>query len=139
MTVSRREIVAGIAAGGVVVLAGVGGGALLQGARFDRAEIDALLALLPDARAAAKLGAIWLGRHGELAGSWDALPIRVTARLAQSAWRGGTIDALRAQVASIVQTDFATGAIENVDGWRISRFQAELCALAYLDASRPTG
>lgn len=137
MMVSRREICAGLLAGGVVVLAGAGGTAFLLQPGFDRILTADLLALLPDVRAAAKIGGIWLGRHGALAASWNALPRRIETRLAQSGWQGGNIDALRAQVAGIVQADFVTGAIEDVDGWRISRFQAELCGLACLDASRP--
>ncbi|MBI2255267.1 MAG: hypothetical protein HYU58_11655 [Proteobacteria bacterium] len=136
MDIARREILAGAAAMAVVAFAGVSGGFLLRSG-FDRAGIADLLALLPDKHAAARIGAAWLGRHNELASSWDTLPRLVAERLAKSGWRGGDIDALRALVASLVRTDFETGAIEDVDGWRISRFQAELCGLACLDASRP--
>jgi hypothetical protein len=139
MTKSRREIVAGITAGGIVALAGVGGSIFLRRPGFDRPDIVALLAMLPDRHAAAKLGAIWLGRQDALATSWDTLPKLMTKRLAVSGWRGGDAVALRRHVAAIVRADFDAGAIEDVDGWRVSRFQAELCGLAYLDASRPKG
>lgn len=137
MNQSRRDVLAGIGACGAVAFAGAGAATLLLAPGFDRAEVSNLLALLADRQAAAKIGAAWLGHHSAYAGSWDALPKLVAERLVQSGWRGGNIDALRAQVADIVRADFAANAIEDVDGWRISRFQAQLCGLACLDASRP--
>jgi hypothetical protein len=137
MIQSRRDILAGIAAIGTVALAGAGGAAFLRAPGLNRPGVSDLLALLPDRRAAAKIGTAWLSRHSALADSWDALPKRVAERLAGAGWHGGNIDTLRALAANIIRADFEKGAIEDVDGWRISRFQAELCGLACLEASRP--
>lgn len=137
MTPSRREMLAGAAAAAIVTAAGASGAAFLLRPDFDHPITHDLLALLPDQQAAARLGAVWLGRHGDLAARWDALPGLIEARLAGSGWQGGDAVALRRQVAMIVRADFAQGAIEDIDGWRISRFQAELCGLARLAQSRP--
>lgn len=137
MKQSRREILAGIAAATIVTAAGAGGAAFLLRPGFEHPAVHDLLALLPDRHAAARMGADWLGRHGTLASSWDALPKMIEARLSESGWEGGDAAALRRQVAGIVRAEFDQGAIEDVDGWRISRFQAQLCGLACLDASRP--
>jgi hypothetical protein len=137
MQLSRRQIVAGLAAGGLVGTAALGGVALLWRPGVEHAATADLLSLLPDPRAAAKIGAAWLGRHSQFAESWDALPNLVSSRLAQSGWQGGSREDLRRQVAVITRQDFDAGAIEDVDGWRLSQFQAQLCGLACLDASRP--
>jgi len=137
MAVSRREVVAGFVSGGLLGMAAFGGIVTLWRPGFERAGIADLLSLLPDTRAAAKIGAAWLGRHSQFAESWDALPDLIAARLAQSGWQGGSREDLRRQVAVITRADFDAGAIEDVDGWRLSRFQAQLCGLACLDASRP--
>jgi hypothetical protein len=137
MKPSRREVMAGAGAFGIVAFAGAGAVTFLRAPGFDRAEIRDLLALLPDRQAAAGIGAAWLGRHSAYARSWSVLPELVAKRLVQSGWQGSNIDALRALVAGIVRADFDVGAIEDVEGWRISRFQAQLCGLACLDASRP--
>jgi hypothetical protein len=113
MTISRRRLLAGAA-----VLA-------LLPPRHGFAAIDqseALLALLPDRAAAAKLGQRWVDRE-------QPRPDAILANLQQ---RLNGADA--AKLRDAVAEDFRWGAVVKIEGWQIARTQAELCALAYFSA-----
>jgi len=110
MTMSRRCLLAGAAAlpfAPQVAFAAVD-------------ETEALLTLLADREAAARLGAAWVQQEPRPA---DALLRSLQQRLG-----GGDAVKLRDAVAE----DFRNGAVVNIEGWQIARTQAELCALAYL-------
>ena len=114
MTVSRRRL---LAAAAVLLLGPRRGFA----AAVDEAE--ALLALLPDRNAAAKLGEIWVQQEHPQAS--DVLQ-NLRQRLG-----GGDAARLRDAVAE----DFRNGTVVNLVGWRVARTQAELCTLAYFSVT----
>ena len=91
------------------------------------AETEAILSLLPDRNAAAKLGASWVQQeHKE--------PGEVVESLQQRLRWSTQADAttFRHNLANAIADDFMNGAVVKVEGWQIARTQAELCALAYL-------
>jgi hypothetical protein len=90
------------------------------------AQTEALLALLPDRNAAAKLGESWVQLEPMQAGE---IVNNLQRRLGWS--RGTSAPALRRNLANAIGADFHTGAVVHAEGWRIARTQAELCALAY--------
>jgi hypothetical protein len=110
MTISRRHLLVGAA-----VLA------LLPGQALDAAVNDreALLALLPDREAAARIGETWIEQEQQRP---DAVLQSLKQRL-----NGGDAEKLRDAIAE----DFRNGAVVKIEGWQIARTQAELCALAY--------
>lgn len=150
---SRRQILTGLSLGAASALAltGVTVGALewhqayLATTRF----VERLLSLLPDTRSAARIGATWQQRHPTLFESPEILPLRLAERLKAFGWSGdldgeddlggdaGSPNSLGVVVARIVHDEFQRGDMENIDGWRVSVFQAELCGLAYLVRSQP--
>ena len=86
-------------------------------------ETEAMLALLPDRDAAARLGGLWIAQE-------PAEPNAVLDRLNQRLRPD-----LRQSLADAIADDFRNGAVVKVDGWQIARTQAELCALAYFAAA----
>ena len=110
MTMTRRHLLTGIA-----VLALLPRHALA--AALD--ETEAMLDLLPDRDAAARLGQSWVDRE-------HPQPIAVLNSLRQRL-SGGDAGKLRDAIAE----DYRDGAVVKVEGWQIARTQAELCALAY--------
>ena len=90
------------------------------------AQTEALLSLLPDRNAAAKLCANWVDEEHPKPGEiLDNLQRRL-------GWSGSTdAIALRRNLATAIGDDFRSGAVVKVDGWQIARTQVELCALAY--------
>jgi hypothetical protein len=110
MTMTRRHLLAGIALLALLPHQAVA-------AAVD--ETEALLALLPDREAAARLGKSWIDEeHPQAAAVLDSLRQRLGGRDAEK---------LREAIAE----DFRSGAVVKVEGWQIARTQAELCALAY--------
>jgi hypothetical protein len=89
-------------------------------------QTEALLALLPDRNAAARLGASWLQQEHKNAGEIVA---NLQQRLGSSS--GTDAAALRRNLANAIGDDFRNGAVVKVEGWQIARTQVELCALAY--------
>jgi hypothetical protein len=82
-------------------------------------QTEAMLALLPDRNAAAKLGATWVQQERKQ-------PSEVLQSL-QHRLSGDDAGKLRDAIAE----DFHSGAVVKIEGWQIARTQAELCALAY--------
>jgi hypothetical protein len=117
MIVSRRHLLAGAA---VFMLSPRSAFA----ARNDQTE--ALLALLPDRDAAAKLGARWMQREPQQ-------PADVLESLQQGLrWsRDADGSTLRHALTNAIADDFRNGTVVKLEGWQIARTQAELCALAY--------
>ena len=87
------------------------------------AETEAMLSLLPDRNAAAKLGEAWVQLGHQR-------PETILESL-QRRLNGGDTGKLRDAMAE----DFRNGAVVKVEGWQIARTQAELCALAYFAAT----
>jgi hypothetical protein len=82
-------------------------------------QTEALLALLPDRNAAARLGEAWVRQ--------EHLPVGEVVQRLQQRVAGGDSGKLREAVVE----DFRSGAVVKIAGWQIARTQAELCALAY--------
>ncbi|GAB2178864.1 hypothetical protein [Dongia sp. agr-C8] len=109
MTLTRRHLLAGAAA-----LA-----ALPRQTLADEADArEALLALLADRNATARLGAAWVQQTLQR-------PEAVLRSLQQRL--GGGSNKLQDAIAE----DFRNGAVVTIEGWQIAKTQAELCALAY--------
>jgi hypothetical protein len=121
MILSRRHLLAGAVA--LVLLPRSAFAALND-------QTEALLALLPDRDAAAKLGARWVQREQKQPG--DVLE-SLQQRLGWSRDADGTT--LRHALANAIADDFRNGTVVNLEGWQIARTQAELCALAYFAAT----
>jgi hypothetical protein len=121
MTLTRRHLLAGAAAlmlGPSDVFAASSG------------QTEAMLALLPDRDAAAKLGSSWVQQERKEPGEvLESLQQRL--RWSPDA-NAGTF---RHNLANAIADDFRSGAVVKVEGWQIARTQAELCALAYFAAS----
>jgi hypothetical protein len=136
---SRRQTFACLAMGTALAATGA---AVVAGrvAAHPSAEHFAaqLLTLLPDTRAAARIGAIWAQRHPQFFATTEALPRRLAARLAAHQQLAPSANEIGALVAAIIRDDFRRGQVEDVAGWRLSAFQADLCGLAYLIRSRPS-
>jgi hypothetical protein len=92
-------------------------------------QAEALLALLPDRNAAAKIGAAWVEQERNApAEIFEILQRRLR-------WSVETdMTTLRHNLADAIDDDFARGSIVRVEGWQIAKTQAELCALAYFAA-----
>jgi hypothetical protein len=93
-------------------------------------QTQAMLGLLSDRDAAAKLGATWVQlEHKE--------PGEILEGLQQRLRWSQDVDAgtFRHNLANAIADDFRSGAVVKVEGWQIARTQAELCALAYFAAS----
>jgi hypothetical protein len=84
---------------------------------------EAMLDLLPDRNAAARLGQSWVDQE-------HPQPEAVLNNL-QQRLQGGDARKLRDAIAE----DFRIGAVVKIEGWQIARTQAELCALAYFAAT----
>src|SRR4051812_39857465 len=117
MSVSRRQLLAacaGLLVSPSPVLAG------------STSEAEALLALLPDRMAAARLSARWVQQERKEPGE-------IRENLQRKVRRSSDADAttLRRDLADAVREDFQHGTVVKVEGWEIARTQAELCALAY--------
>jgi hypothetical protein len=96
------------------------------------AQIEALLSLLPDRNAAARLGARWVQQEHKEAGEIVTnLQRRLGASSATDATDATDATALRRSLANAIGDDFRGGAVVKVEGWQIARTQVELCALAY--------
>jgi hypothetical protein len=91
---------------------------------------EALLSVLSDRQTAATLGAAWLKKNRTRRS--DILS-ELQERLRRQGWTG-SVESLRAAMASTAEDDFRTGAIVSIDGWWLARTQAELCAVAYFAA-----
>lgn len=117
MTLTRRSLLAGAA-----MLT------LLPRTAFAAAaaETEAMLSLLPDRNAAARLGASWLRQEHKALGE-------IVGSLQQRLRWSSDADAItfRHNLANAIADDFRNGAVVKVEGWQIARTQAELCALAY--------
>ena len=92
-------------------------------------ETEAMLGLLPDREAAAKLGGLWVS-------SGQAQPAEILESLRPRlrwsvAVNPGTF---RHNLANAVGDDFRSGRVVKVEGWQLAQTQAELCALAYFAA-----
>ena len=117
MILSRRHLFAGAAA---VMLWPRG---VLAAANE---QTKAMLSLLPDRDAAARLGASWVQQeHKEP----DDVLESLQQRLRWSAEADATT--FRHNLANAIADDFRSGSVVKVEGWQIARTQAELCALAY--------
>lgn len=94
------------------------------------AETEAMLSLLPDRDAAAKLGASWVEQeHKQPAEIVESLQQRLR-------WSTDADDiTFRHNLANAISDDFHNGALVKVDGWQLAKTQAELCALAYFAAA----
>lgn len=121
MIVSRRHLLAGTA---VFMLSP----RLAFAALNDPAE--AMLTLLPDRDAAARLGAGWMRQERK---EPSALLQSLQQKLRWSRGTDGT--ALRHALANAIDDDFRNGIVVRIAGWQIARTQAELCALAYFAAT----
>lgn len=90
------------------------------------AETEAMLSLLPDRNAAAKLGASWMEQA-------QKDPGEIVASLQQRLrWSTDTSETtFRHNLANAISDDFRSGAVVKVEGWQLARTQVELCALAY--------
>jgi hypothetical protein len=118
MMMTRRHLLAGAA-----VLT------LLPRAAFAAAaapETEAMLSLLPDRDAAARLGASWVQQEHKEPGA-------IVKSLQQRLRSSTEADAItfRHNLANAIEDDFRNGAVVKVEGWQIARTQAELCVLAY--------
>nr|WP_298682220.1 hypothetical protein [uncultured Dongia sp.] len=136
---SRRQTLTMLGLGTVStgLMLGAGGLWLDYRRRWETPALaQTLFALLPDPDGAAALGALWLARHPELVASPRALPDHLAARLAGHGWVAAG-DGLAAMVVAIVRDEFRRGQVEDVQGWRLSEFQAALCGLAYHMTSLP--
>jgi hypothetical protein len=137
---SRRQVLACLAIGAATTLAATGAALVTREVTAHRsAEQFAaqLLALLPDTRAAARIGAIWAHRHPQFFASTEILPRRLAARLGAVGPWAIPAPEIGSRVAAIIRDDFQRGRIEDIAGWRLSAFQADLCGLAYLIRSQP--
>jgi hypothetical protein len=117
MILSRRHLLAGAAAFMLWPRSVVA-------ATSDQAE--AILSLLPDRDAAAKLGASWVQQEHKEPG---AVLESLRQKLRWSADAGTAT--FHENLANAIADDFRSGAVVKVEGWQIARTQAELCALAY--------
>jgi hypothetical protein len=117
MMLNRRHLLAGAGA-----LALIPRHALAAAAE----QTEAMLALLPDREAAAKLGADWLAQERKEPGE---ILESLQQRLRWSADADATT--FRHNLANAIADDFHNGAVVKVEGWQIARTQVELCALAY--------
>ncbi len=117
MTLSRRHLLAGAAA---LMLWPRG----VFAAPVEQTE--AMLSLLEDRDAAAKLGASWIAQaHME--------PGEILENLQQRLRWSQDADAttFRHNLENAVGDDFRRGAVVKVEGWQLAQTQIELCALAY--------
>jgi hypothetical protein len=89
-------------------------------------QTEALLALLPDRNAAAKIGAVWVEEaHKEPGEIFESLQRRLR-------WSADIdMTTLRHNLANAVGDDFGSGSVIRVADWQVAKTQAELCALAY--------
>ena len=117
MKLSRRDLLAGAAAFALWPQK-------VSAAPTDHTE--AMLTLLPDRNAAARLGADWVGHE-------QKEPAAILQSLQQRLRWSPDADAatVHRNLANAIGSDFRTGDIVAVEGWQIARTQAELCALAY--------
>ena len=109
MTITRRKLLAAVAVLALLprrLLAAV-------------SDTEAMLDLLPDRNAAAKLGQSWIEQE-------HPQPAALLSNL-QQRLKGGDAGKLRDAIAE----DYRIGAVVKIEGWQIARPQAELCALAY--------
>jgi hypothetical protein len=121
MMLARRSLLAGAAA---LTLWPRG----LFAAPADQAE--AMLALLADRNAAARLGARWVEQeHQEPGEVLDSLQ----QRLRWSTDADATT--FRHNLANAIADDFRNSEVVKVEGWQLAKTQAELCALAYFAAA----
>lgn len=141
---SRRQTLVGLAIGAVAlptIGAAVAVPRYLSHAATARLS-EQLVDLLADQHAAAQIGAAWRERHPAFFATTEILPDRLAARLRRYGWRDGQVQHESAQLGDlvdiVVRDDFLRGRVEDIAGWRLSTFQAELCGLAYLIRSRPS-
>ncbi|MEQ8268759.1 MAG: hypothetical protein RH982_16315 [Parvibaculum sp.] len=90
--------------------------------------------LLADPAGAAELGEIWLGAGGAVA----TLPVyesRLSRRLAAHGWTP-RLDAAETHrvLAEAVRADYAMDRLVEINQWMLSETEADLCALAALEA-----
>lgn len=125
---SRRQAIIGLAA------IAAGGGTAHVMTRPDTGRIArVLLELLPDRRSAAWIGAAWQQRHPEIWLPRRDLPLRLADRLRDYGWDPDAAHdgKLARRAARLIHDAFVYGDTEDILGWRITSFQAELCGLAY--------
>jgi len=141
---SRRQALAGLAIC-TVALSTVGAAVVMPRHLSQSAAVRLsaqLVSLLADQRAAARIGAAWRERHPAFFATTEILPDRLAAKLRRYGWRDERIQHDSGQlgdlVGTVVRDDFLHGRVEDIAGWRLSTFQAELCGLAFLIRSQPT-
>jgi outer membrane scaffolding protein for murein synthesis (MipA/OmpV family) len=109
----RRDFIAGVAAAGVVLVAGLYRFTGLFAKHYPPTPYDDLLAQLTDREQAAKLGA-----KAAIASDAQSQAARVRASLQGR------------DLATAINTDIANGHVTEMDGWLLPQTLAELCALA---------
>ncbi len=93
-------------------------------------QTEAMLSLLPDREAAARLGQHWAQQAQKEPG---AILESLQQRLRWSPDVPATT--FRSNLADAIADDFRSGAVVEVEGWQLAETQAELCALAYFAAA----
>jgi hypothetical protein len=93
-------------------------------------QAEAMLALLPDRDAAARLGEQWVQQEQKQPGEvLESLQRRLR-------WSPDTdAGTFRHNLANAIADDFRSSSVVKIEGWQIARTQAELCALAYFAAA----
>ncbi len=128
-TISRRNM---------LVLAVAGAAAAALPAAFIAIEresgdtTDQLLSMLSDPAGAAEIGRRWAAstkREHNAA----ALAQKIAKRLRAHGWRpGDDAELMRAALAARVRHEFARDDLVDIEGWQVTRTDAELCMLAAL-------
>jgi hypothetical protein len=124
--ISRRALLAGLAAAGILAEAG-------RPASADTSDLtETLLSVVDDRRSAAALGESWIAHKRGGGTKPAALVNRLADILRAQGWSGAKDPAeLRQRLNAAVRADYRNGETVAVAGWLLARTQAELCALAY--------
>jgi hypothetical protein len=129
---------------GILRLAGAGlaTGALVateqaQAAGIDRRAADELALLFADPGAAAAIGRAYLQGHNAARPDLAAMRAEMMHALQLPGGELGEYDraALRAKFRGRIRQDFAEARTAMVDGWMLSRVEAQACAIAWLSGS----
>ncbi len=89
-----------------------------------------VLQLLDDPRAMRKLGRLYVEEHPD-GDRGDALTALLFPPSEATLSEGERIQVVGPRLAALIERDFASGNLLTVDGWRLSRTEVLLCALAY--------
>jgi hypothetical protein len=130
---TRREVVA--------IAAALTMGPIAAHATAPGPTVRELIAIMPDARAAAAIGRGWLAGPDAPPVTMEALrrDIARSLRLDAPGPRPSPPAAARRRLRWRIRGDFAEARVVTVDGWMLSRVEAQLCALAWLHLAAGAG